>query len=167
MKHPWQRVGVFVDVQNLYYSAKNLHNSYVNFGAILKSALGERQLIRAVAYGVRANLPKEEGFFKALEEAGFETKIKDLQVFPGGMQKGNWDAGMVVDVIRLAPKLDVVILFSGDGDFVDLIEYLQNHGIWTEVVTFGQSASSKLKQAADLFVDLDKNPEPFLLKKIK
>ncbi|MCX6806841.1 MAG: NYN domain-containing protein [Candidatus Berkelbacteria bacterium] len=166
MQHPWQRVGVFVDVQNLYYSAKNLHNCYVNFAAILKTAVGQRQLIRAVAYGVRANLPKQEGFFKALEEAGFETKIKDLQTFPGGMQKGNWDAGMVVDILRLAPKLDVVVIVSGDGDFVDLIEYLQNHGIWTEVIAFGQSASSKLKQETDMFYDLDQNFKQYLLKKI-
>jgi len=167
MKYPWQRVGVFVDIQNLYYSAKNLHQSYVNFKNLLKTALGERQLIRAIAYGIRADLPKQEGFFKALEEAGFEVRLKDLQTFPGGMQKGNWDLGMAVDMLKLAPKLDVVILVSGDGDFADLLEYLKNHGIWTEVIAFGQSASSKLKEKADAFLDIDTNPGPFLLKKIK
>lgn len=167
MQYPFQRVGVFVDIQNLYYSAKHLYGCHLDFAKILSAAVGNRQLIRAVAYGIRAHLPKQESFFRALQDAGFEVKIKDLQVFPGGIQKGNWDLGMAVDILRLSPKLDVVVLASGDGDFVDLIEYLQNHGLWVEVVAFGQSTSSKLKEKADLFFDLDKNPLPFLLKRIK
>jgi len=160
-----QRVGIFVDVQNLYYSAKNLYQSYVNFSQILKKGLGSGQLVRAVAYGIKANLPKEEVFFKALAEAGFELKLKDLQVYAGGLKKGNWDVGMSVDMIRLAEKLDIVVLASGDGDFLDLVEYLQNRGIYVKIFAFGQSASTKLIERADFFEDLDKNTDSFLIKK--
>ena len=85
-KNPYQRVGVFVDVQNMYYSAKNLYGSKVNFVQILKDAVADRQLIRAIAYVVRAEEPLEQTFFDALEKAGFEVKVKDIQIFPGGVK---------------------------------------------------------------------------------
>ena len=117
-KNPYQRVGVFVDVQNMYYSAKNLYRSKVNFVKILEDALSGRQLIRAIAYVVRAEEPLEQTFFDALEKAGFEVKVKDIQVFPGGVKKADWDVGVVIDMIRLSTKLDVMVLVSGDGDYV-------------------------------------------------
>jgi len=162
-----QRVGVFVDVQNLYYSARNLYNSYVNFSKIRDLAQSKGNLVRAVAYGVKADINKEESFFDALREAGFEVKLKDLQIFPGGLKKGDWDVGMTVDMIRMAPKLDVAILVSGDGDFSDLVDYLQNLGLYVLVIAFSASSSSRLVEKADEFIDMDKKKEFFLLKKIK
>jgi uncharacterized LabA/DUF88 family protein len=161
-----QRVGVFVDVQNLYYSARNLHASYVNFSKIRALAEREGKLVRTIAYGIKADISKEESFFDALREAGFEVKLKDLQIFPGGMKKGDWDVGMTVDMIRMAPKLDVAVLVSGDGDFVDLVEYLQNLGVYVIGVGFGASSSSKLVEKVDSFIDMDKKKDFFLLKKI-
>ncbi len=159
-----QRVGVFVDVQNMYYSAKNLYKAKVNFKAVLNEAGRGRNLIRAIAYVVEAQELKEKSFFEALLNIGFEVKAKELQVFYGGMKKGDWDIGIAMDCIELAPKLDTVVLISGDGDFKELIEHLQRAlGCRVEVMAFGRSASSKLKETADEFIDLDRNYRKFLI----
>ena len=81
IRNPDQRIGVFVDVQNLYYSARNIYNSRINFNAVLEEAVAGRKLIRAIAYVVKADMPEEQSFFDALEKAGFEVKAKDLQTF--------------------------------------------------------------------------------------
>lgn len=154
--HKAQRVGVFIDVQNMYYSAKNLYQAKVNFKEILKQAVSGRALIRAIAYVVKTEVIREEKtFFEALEKIGFEVKTKPLQVFYGGIKKGDWDVGIVIDAIELAPKLDVVILVSGDGDYVPLVEHLKRAlSCRVEIVAFSKSASSKLIEAADSFLDL-------------
>ncbi len=162
-KHEEQRVGVFVDVQNLYYSARNIYNARVNFTALLKEAVGARKLIRAIAYVIRAQMPEEQTFFDALAKAGFEVKAKDLQVFFGGIKKGDWDVGITMDMIKQMNKIDSIVLASGDGDYVPLIEYLKNFGVRAEVIAFGKSASSKLIDAADDFIDMDASPKKFLI----
>src|SRR3989338_8863767 len=159
-----QRVGIFVDVQNLYYSAKNLYKAKVNFNEIMKVGVGNRKLIRAFAYVIKTDELKEKTFFEALENIGFEIKAKDLQIFYGGMKKGDWDVGIATDAIELAPKLDVAILVSGDGDFIPLVEHLQRvEGCKVEVIAFGKSSSSKLIEHVDNFYDLDINPRRFLI----
>jgi uncharacterized protein (TIGR00288 family) len=160
-----QRIGVFVDVQNMYYSAKNLHKAKANFRTILKDAIADRRIIRAIAYVIKADVKDEKTFYDALEEMGFEVKSKDLQVFFGGAKKGDWDVGIAMDVMRLAPKLDTVVLVSGDGDFSDLLEHAKSLGCRTEVLAFGKTTSHKLIEVADLFIDLDKNKEYLLRKK--
>lgn len=162
-KHEEQRVGVFVDVQNLYYSARNIYNSRVNFSALLKESVGTRKLIRAIAYVIRAQMPEEQSFFDALSKAGFEVKAKDLQVFFGGIKKGDWDVGVTMDMIKQMNKIDSIVLASGDGDYVPLLEYLKNFGVRAEVIAFGKSASSKLIDAADDFIDMDETPKKFLI----
>jgi uncharacterized LabA/DUF88 family protein len=158
-----QRVGFFVDVQNLYYTARNVYNSRVNFGAILNDAVGERPLVRATAYGIRAQMPEEQTFFDAVKKSGFDLKLKDLQSFYGGVKKGDWDVGIVMDIIKLNPKLDTVILASGDGDFIPLLEYLQVIGQRVELVSFGKSTSSKMRELVDSHLDLDDNPKKYLM----
>jgi len=158
-----QRVGVFVDVSNMYYSAKAMYQKKVNFKAILETAMGDRNLIRAIAYVVSADIPEEGGFFDALGHIGYEVKSKDLQIFYGGNKKGDWDVGIAMDTIKLAPKLDVVVIVSGDGDFIPLVEYLQSLGQKVEVMAFGRSASGKLQEAADIYVDLDKDQKKYLI----
>jgi uncharacterized LabA/DUF88 family protein len=160
-----QRVGVFVDVQNMYYSAKNLFEAKVNFAKVLEEAVGNRELIRAIAYVVKGPQSDEDNFFIALEKIGFEIKTRELQIFLGGAKKGDWDVGICMDAIRMANKLDVVVLVSGDGDFEPLVNYLKySHGCLVEVLAFGRTASSKLKDEADLFTDLGEHKK-FLLKK--
>lgn len=164
IKHPEQRVGVFIDTQNLYHSAKNLYHARVNFGNVLKDSVAGRRLIRARAYVVTTESGEEKGFFEALAKIGIETRTKDLQIFFGGAKKADWDVGMAVDAITMAPKLDTVILFTGDGDFIPLVEYLKVHsGCQVEVASFGRSSSGRLKEATDHFLDLDQDPRRYLL----
>jgi uncharacterized LabA/DUF88 family protein len=163
MHYKEQRVGVFVDVQNLYYSARHLYNAKVNYNEILKVAVANRKLIRAFAYVIKADIKEEVNFFEALEKIGFEVRAKDLQVFYGGAKKGDWDVGIAMDTIKLAPKLDVIVLVSGDGDFRSLMDHLRSLGCKTEIIAFGQSASAKLIEESEGYVDLDKNARRFLL----
>ncbi|MDO8424542.1 MAG: NYN domain-containing protein [bacterium] len=167
IKHPGQRVAVLIDVQNLYYSARNLYQARVNFGAILKLGVSNRNLVRAFAYVVRTKTGEEKPFFEALVKLGIETRIRDLQEFYGGLKKADWDVGITVDAIRISSSVDTVVLVSGDGDFFQLIEYLKNQGRRVEVIAFGRSASSKLKESADEFVDIEESPEKYLLKAMK
>ncbi|PIR73294.1 MAG: hypothetical protein COU40_03340 [Candidatus Moranbacteria bacterium CG10_big_fil_rev_8_21_14_0_10_35_21] len=159
-----QRVGMLVDIQNLYYSSKVLYGKKVNFGQILKAGIGDRKLIRAIGYGIKTLERQEEKFFEALEKQGFEVRTKDLQIFPGGAKKGDWDVGIAVDAIKLSKNLDVIILVSGDGDYIPVVEYLQNTvGCRVEVIAFSESASAKLIIAADSFIDISDNKKKFLI----
>ncbi len=164
IKHKEQRVGVFIDTQNLYHSARNLYKARVNFGAVLRDAVAGRKLVRAVAYVITTEAGDEKNFFEALTKLGIETKTKDLQVFHSGTKKGDWDVGLTVDVMKMAPRLDAVIIISGDGDFIPLVEHLQNHtGTQVEIVSFSQSTSANLREVADDFVDLSENPKKYLI----
>lgn len=159
-----QRVGVFVDVQNMYYSARYMYNAKVNFKALLQEALRNRIFVRAIAYVIRTEDISREQFFDALENIGYEIKAKDIQVFVDGSKKGDWDIGIAMDMIEMAPRLDTLVLVSGDGDFVPLVEHLQRAlGCRVEVIAFGKSASGKLKEAANDFIDLDSAPKKFLI----
>lgn len=162
IKHKEQRVGVFIDAQNLYHSARNLYKARVNFGAVLKEAVAGRRLVRAVAYVITTESGDEKNFFEALTKLGIETKTKDLQIFHSGTKKGDWDVGLAVDAIKTASRLDTVVLISGDGDFVPLVEYLQTM-TQVEVISFGKSTSSRLREIADDFVDLSENPRKYLM----
>jgi len=163
LKHPDQRVGVFIDVQNMYYSAKNLFGKKVNFGNIVKEAVAGRKLIRAIAYVVRTESKEEQPFFEALYNLGIETHEKDLQIFNTGMKKADWDVGLAVDAIRLSPSLDAIVIVSGDGDYLPLVDYLQSMGKQVEVVAFGETASGKMKEEADDFIDLSEDKSKFLI----
>ena len=165
IKHLGQRVAVLIDVQNLYHSAKNLYGARVNFREILKTAVSQRSLIRAFAYVVRTKTGEEKPFFDALTKLGIETRVRDLQEYYGGLKKADWDVGITVDAIRISQSVDTIILASGDGDFLQLIDYLKNQGKRVEVMAFSRSASAKLKEGADEFIDIEKNPEKYLLKK--
>ena len=165
-KHKGQRVGVFIDVQNMYYSAKQMYGAKVNFKEILKEAVKGRNLVRALAYVIKADIREEQGFFEALKNIGFEVKAKDLQIFYGGQKKGDWDIGIAMDTIELAHKLDTIILVSGDGDFAPLVQHLKRAiGCRVEIIAFGKSASAKLIEEADEFTDLDEAPKKYLIEK--
>lgn len=159
-----QRISVLVDIQNLYYSAKVLHNKKVNFKNVLDEGVSGRKLIRAVAYGIRTLEGSEEKFLDALEKHGFEVKTKDLQIFPGGAKKGDWDVGIAVDAIKMSKSLDVIVLVSGDGDYIPVVEYVQNTtGCRVEGVAFLESTSAKLVEKLDDFTNLSENKRKFLM----
>jgi uncharacterized LabA/DUF88 family protein len=164
IKHSEQRVGVFIDAQNLYHSAKNLYNARVNFGAIMEEAVANRALIRAIAYVISTESGEEKSFFDALGKLGIEAKTKDIQIFSSGAKKADWDVGLAVDAIKMAPKLDTIIIVSGDGDFAPLVEYLQvNEGCQVEVIAFGKSSSSMLRDSADDFIDMCLDPKKYVI----
>ena len=163
-KHLEQRVGVFVDVQNMYYSAKNLFQAKVNFGKVLYDAVSGRKLIRAFAYVIKADVGAEKDFFDALEKIGFEVRTKELQIFYGGDKKGDWDVGLCMDAVRLIPKIDVLVLVSGDGDYSDLIEYSKSQGVRTEAFAFGQTASGRLLERVDEYTDMSKYSAKYLIR---
>jgi len=173
--YPNQRVGIFIDVQNVYHSAKNLYQARVNFKELIKELTARRQLIRAMAYVVKSEgvdgaehegirMGSSEGaFFEALRKTGLELRLKDLQIYPGGSKKADWDVGMAVDAIRMANFLDVIILVTGDGDFVPLVEYLKwGLGRQVEVAAFSRTTSARLKEVADSFTELENIPRILL-----
>ncbi len=155
-----QRVGIFLDIQNIYHSAKHLYNSRVNFQELVRSLVKDRTLARAIAYVVKSETALgEESFFDALRKTGFELRSKDLQIYPDGSKKADWDIGMAVDAIRNAGALDTIILVTGDGDFIPLVEYLKlGLGKHVEVAGFGRTSSGKLKEIAETFTELDHIP---------
>ncbi len=164
VKHKEQRVGVLVDVSNMYHSAKNLYNKKVNFKEVLKDSVAGRKLIRAVTYAIRTESEEENPFFEALSSQGFEVRMKDLQIFAGGAKKADWDVGIAMDAIKMADKMDVIVIVSGDGDYIPLLTYIQNtKGCLVEVVGFRQTTSSALIEVADDFLNLS-DDKKFLLK---
>ncbi|MFH0907020.1 MAG: NYN domain-containing protein [bacterium] len=165
IKHKDQRVAVLIDAANMYHSARNIYKARVNFKEILKTAVAGRKLIRAVAYVISTEGGEEKNFFEALVKMGIETKVKDLQIFYGGLKKADWDVGLTVDAVKLAPQLDALILVSGDGDYVPLVEYLKGQGSQVELISFSKSTSSKLIEAVDDFIDLSENKDKYLIKK--
>src|SRR3989344_6846293 len=155
VRNPDQRVAILVDVQNLYYSARHLYQSRVNFKNLLRLLVSRRLLVRAIGYVVKDPKQKHNEFFDALNAAGFEIKEKELQVFYGGVKKGNWDVGMAMDAVRLGHKVDSVIIVSGDGDFLPVVNYLQQSlGCLVEVAAFKQTSNHQLIEMADDFVDI-------------
>ncbi len=160
-KHEHQRVAMLVDVQNLYYSAKNLYENKVNFNTVIEEGVQGRKLVRAMAYAIKTDIDEERNFHEALENIGFEVKTKDLQTFYGGQKKGDWDVGIATDMMRMAKKVDTLILVSGDGDFTPAIKYAQAMGCRAEVMSFKKTASSSLIEEADDFVSMDN--DKFLL----
>ncbi len=158
-KHKDQRVGILVDAANMYHSAKNLYKRHVNFKEVLKAAVADRKLVRAIAYVIRgASNDEEEMFFEALSNQGFEVVIKDLQVFSGGARKADWDVGIAIDAIKLSEHVDTIVLVSGDGDYIPLVEYLQAaKGCRVEAMAFRQTTSSKLIESVDDFISLSES----------
>lgn len=179
--YPNSRVGIFIDVVNLYHSAKNIYHGRVNYAELMKHLIAGRQLVRAMAYVVKSEgieaphaestkvrpgfvptgsvLSSEGAFFEALEKAGLELRSKDLQIYADGTKKGDWDVGMAVDAIRTASNLDVIVLVTGDGDFLPLVDYLKwGMGRTVEVAAFRRSASGKIQEAADKFINIEEIP---------
>lgn len=163
MKRPEQRVVILMDTQNMYHSAKHLYGAHLNFGKLVESITAGRQLLRVIAYVATSKAGDEKGFLGALVATGIEVKSKDVIEFASGERKADWDVGMAIDAVKLAHKADCVILVTGDGDFVPLVEYLQNRGVLVEVAAFGESTSKLLREAADDYFDISHHAEELLI----
>lgn len=179
-----QRLGIFVDVQNMFYSAKLLHQSKVDYGRLLKEITGTRHLVRAIAYIVQKPDVNQAGFHEALSRFGYELKIKELKIRPdsdrgdraersdrgdrgdrggdrgdrsAGTAKGSWEIGLTIDALMMAPRMDTITLVTGDGDYVPLVECLKLHGCRVEVVSFERSTAGELIRAADAYIPIQES----------
>jgi len=162
-QHSDQRVGIFIDTQNMYYSARYLYGRKVNFGNIVSDAVAGRKLIRAIAYVVSTKGQEEKPFFEALQKSGIELREKELMEYFSGQKKADWDVGLAVDVIRMLDMLDVVVIASGDGDFLPLVDYVKGRGRIVEVMSFRETTSSKLVEAVDRHTNLSDDKKRFLI----
>ncbi len=163
MQHPDQRVGIFIDTQNMYYSARYLFKRKVDFKNIVADATSNRRLIRAMAYVIRTKGEEGRPFFDALEKAGIELREKDLIEYASGHKKGDWDVGLTIDVVRMLDMLDVVVLVSGDGDYAPLVQFCQARGRIVELISFGETTSSILTEIVDAHIDMSQNKRRFLI----
>jgi uncharacterized LabA/DUF88 family protein len=156
-----QRIGIFVDVQNMFYTAKHKYNRKIDYRKLIEAVARKRRVIRALAYMVQAPEIDQSQFKHILEELGFELRIKDLRIRADGTAKGDWDMGIAIDTISMRDKLDVVALVSGDGDFTELVHMLRSSGIRVEVYGFPSNTADDLKRAATFYYPMD---EGFLMK---
>lgn len=163
MRHKDQRVGVFIDTQNMYYSARNLFKRKVNFKNIVEDAVGERKLIRAISYVVSTDTGENEPFFEALQKAGIETRRKPLMEYASGHKKADWDVGLAIDVVQMLDTLDVVVIVSGDGDFQPLVNYAKSRGRIVELMAFDKTTSGKLIEMVHDYTDLSANQRRYLI----
>ncbi|WP_261663931.1 NYN domain-containing protein [Deinococcus sp. Marseille-Q6407] len=157
---PKPRVGIFIDTQNLYHSARDLLERTVNFETLLHAGTDGRELVHAIAYTVeREGESTALPFIYKLSTLGYKVRRINLTlhfVNDSGrpIYEGNWDMGMVADMVRMMDHLDVVVLGSGDGDFTDIVELLQERGKRVEVLAFREHTAQKLIDAADKFTHL-------------
>jgi uncharacterized LabA/DUF88 family protein len=150
-----ERVGVFIDVQNMYYAARQLKGK-LDFDALLAAAVLDRRLIQATAYVVETKEIDQSGFIAMLEQRAIEVRRKALQVRADGSMKGDWDMEIALDILDMAPKLDVVALVSGDGDFTALVKRVKGLGPKVEVLAFPRATAKSLIEAADRYTPLDR-----------
>lgn len=156
-------MGVFIDTQNMYYSARNLFKRKVNFKNIVEDAVGDRKLIRAISYVVSTESGENEPFFEALQKAGIETRRKPLMEYPSGHKKADWDVGLAIDVVQMLDTLDVVVIVSGDGDFQPLVTYIKSRGRIVELMAFDKTTSGKLIEMVHDYTNLSANQRRYLI----
>ena len=150
-----KRVGVFVDVQNMYYGARKLKGK-LDFDALMAAAVGDRRLIQSTAYVVESKEIDQSSFIARLQQKAIEVRRKTLRVRADGSTKGDWDMELALDILDAAAKLDVVVLVSGDGDFTSLVKRVKRMGPRVEVIAFPRTTAKSLLEAADRFVPLDR-----------
>jgi uncharacterized LabA/DUF88 family protein len=171
---PAERVAVFVDGANLYHSIKNYYRGVLDYGRLLSAAVGGRKLLRATFYIVEKQEadegPGARSFVYNLNRFGYKVRSKPLVVHetttPEGEKsvshKGDWDVGIIVDMVRLADRADTYVLVSGDGDYVEAVEYLQSEkGLRVEAISAAQCTSQTLLDTCDLHTDLSEIPDLF------
>lgn len=172
-----ERVAVFVDGANLYHAIKNYHKGILDYAQLLSAAVGGRKLLRATFYIVEKHEPDENSggtaarsFVYNLNRFGYKVRSKPLVVHESFTadgekvvsHKGDWDIGLIVDMMRLADHADTYVLVSGDGDYVEAVEYLQSEkGIRVEALSTTQCTSQALLDVCDLHTDLSEIPDLF------
>lgn len=154
-------VGVFVDVSNLFYSARSM-GVEVNYIRLLEHITRSRHLIRASAYtGIDPENGSQRRFVDFLSANGYRVVCKDIQKHESGRIKADLDVEMTLDVYMMSDNFDVLVMVTGDGDFRRLVEVVQQKGVRVEIVGFGTSTSSDLIALADQFTEISTIPEIF------
>jgi uncharacterized LabA/DUF88 family protein len=143
-----QRVGIFIDVQNMFYATKHLYGSKLNFARLIDYISRGRSVVRAISYVVQTPEIDQSNFLTMLRSNGYEIRSKELKQRPDGSCKGDWDMGLALDALSISERLDVVAIVSGDGDFVDLVNFLKARGVRVEVYSFPYSTAEELRYAA-------------------
>ena len=149
-----RNVAVFVDVANVFYAAKAAGVD-IDYVTLLKTITANRDLIRAYAYtGLDPDNENQKAFHNFLDRNNYKVVSKDVRKYGDGRFKANLDIELVVDLVRLAPKLDIAVVISGDGDFAPAIRAVQDMGVRVEVVSFRANTSSDLIDVADQFIEI-------------
>ena len=150
-----QRAAILIDVQNLFYATLNQYGRTIAYERYLDWAAGGRPIIRALAYTVEKADAHQDGFKRLLAGLGCDLRTKLLIERSDGSSKGNWDVAMAVDAIQIAPRVDVIILATGDGDFTYLVEALKVIGVRVEVTSVSKCTAMSLVNAADEYREID------------
>jgi uncharacterized LabA/DUF88 family protein len=152
-----EKIAMFVDSQNLYYSARTAFASKVNYEKLLRLVTGNRTLVKAIAYIVQPPDGDVKPFATSLERIGYIVKIKDVRTRSDGSAKANWDMGIALDILGIIDAVDTIALASGDGDFVALLEFIKAKNKRVEVFSFSENTAYDLKEKADRFEPLGEN----------
>jgi len=151
-----QKVAVFVDVQNIYYTTKQFHNCNFDYNIFWAKATSNREVVKAIAYAIDKNDEKQKQFQNILKAIGFEIKLKPFIQRSDGSAKGDWDVGITLDVMEYAKEADVVVLASGDGDFDLLVNKIrEDYGVSVEVFGVAQLTATSLINAATKFISIE------------
>jgi uncharacterized LabA/DUF88 family protein len=151
-----QKVAIFVDVQNIYYTCRDRYQKHFNYSAFWQQATSNRQVVAAFAYAIEKGDLKQRGFQKILKDIGFQVKLKPYIQRSDGSAKGDWDVGITIDVLEYSEQADVIILLSGDGDFQLLLEKAgQRYQVQSEVYGVESLTAQALIQTADRFVAIE------------
>ena len=150
-----KRVSVFVDVQNIYYTVKEIYNCHFNYNKFILDVSDNRELIKAIAYAIDRGDKKQIKFQKILEYIGFEVKLKPYIQRSDGSRKGDWDIGITIDILDYVKQSDIIVLASGDGDFGLLIDKIKkDYNVIIEVYGVQELTANSLIEEATKFIPI-------------
>ncbi|MDO9107192.1 MAG: NYN domain-containing protein [Methylovulum sp.] len=151
-----EKVAIFADVQNIYYTTRQNYQRHFNYGEFWSTATAGRDVVAAYAYAIDKGDSKQQSFQQTLRTIGFEVKLKPFIQRRDGSAKGDWDVGITLDVIDYAPRADVIILLSGDGDFDVLLHKIRHtYAVTTEVYGVSTLTAPSLIHASTRFIPID------------
>ena len=151
-----EKVDIFVDVQNIYYTTKQIHQCHFDYNAFWAKVTLNREVVKAIAYATDRGDEKQKQFQNILKGIGFELKLKPFIQRSDGSAKGDWDVGITLDVMEHANNADVVVLASGDGDFDLLVSKIRHDfGVSAEVYGVAQLTARSLINSASKFVAIE------------
>ena len=154
-KGPLESVAIFVDVQNIYYTTRQQFSRHFDYNKFWAEVTRNRTVVKAIAFAIDRDDEKQKQFQNILRAIGFEVKLKPFIQRMDGSAKGDWDVGITLEVLEYAPRADVVVLATGDGDFDLLVERIrERHGVSVEVYGVAELSAGSLIRAANRFIPI-------------